>query len=289
MRYTIFSGCLVQARFPEYEKSARVILDDIGLKYRFIDKLSCCGSQIVESIDKEKLLLINGRNIALAEQNDIDLIITICGSCTYILKSMNLELQDSQKRQQVNDQLSKIGLSLNKHIRIKHLAEFLNEKLLFEALTARLKKKLPLKLAFQNPCMLYRPERISQIDKEEKSLISNLLKACGAEIVPYEFQDQCCEGTMVAFKKGVGEPLAKIRYETLNQLDADLFVVGCPNCQLVYSTFPSTLNSKTIPSVFFPQILGLALGFSVQELGLHRNLEEKRIRAILNTKKIDIA
>ncbi|MHA1129539.1 MAG: heterodisulfide reductase-related iron-sulfur binding cluster [Candidatus Helarchaeota archaeon] len=286
LRYTIFSGCLVQARFPEYEKSARLVMDHLGVEFKFIDKFSCCGSQILESIDKEKLLLLNGRNIALAEQNKIDTIITICGSCTYILKRMNLELQDGPKKQKINDQLSIIGLSLKNSLQIKHLAEFLNEGPIFKKLQSEFKKKLPLKLAFQNPCMLYRPKRISQIDKTEKTLISRLLQASGAEIIPYKFQDQCCEGTMLAFNKRIGEPLVRIRYESINKLNADLFVVGCPNCQLVYSMFPSSFYTDIIPSIFFPQILGLALGHSFTEIGLNRNREYKKVINILESKGI---
>ena len=268
MKCTIFSGCLIQTRFPEYEKSARLILDKLGLDFEFIDTFSCCGSQIVESIEDEKLLLIAGRNLALAEEQGIDMILTICGSCTYILKKTRMELQDKNLRQKINKILSRNQLQFNNKVQIKHLAEFLNEEPILSQLKAILIQKLPLKLALQNPCMLYRPERISGIDKREKSLIRNLLKACGAEVVPYEFQYQCCEGTMLAFKKSVGEPLVKTRHESIQKLGIDLFVVGCPNCQLVYSVFPSVLHTEMVPSVFFPQILGLSLGFSFKELGL---------------------
>ncbi len=286
MKYTIFSGCLVQTRFPEYEKSARLILDKLGLDFEFIDTFSCCGSQIVESIEAEKLLLIAGRNLALAEERGIDIILTLCGSCTYVLKKTRLELQDKSTRQKVNKFLSRNQLQFNNKIQIKHLAEFLNEEPIFSQLRDKLKKKLSLKLALQNPCMLYRPERISRIDKVEKSLIRNLLKECGSEVVPYEFQDQCCEGTMLAFKKSIGEPLVKIRHEAVQKLGIDLFVVGCPNCQLVYSVFPSVLHSKMVPTVFFPQILSLAMEYSFTEVGLNRNIDSKKISVLLESKEL---
>lgn len=284
MKYAIFSGCLILTRFPEYEKSAWLVLENLGFEMGFIDAFSCCGSQIVESIDESKLFLINARNFALAEQKGIEKIVTLCGSCTYILKKTHSALQDAQRRHEINDQLSKIGLSFEKKVQIQHLAELLNDPNVFQQLKSNLKKRIPLKLAFQNPCMLYRPERISQVNKDEKDLISNLLKECGAEVVPYEFQDQCCEGTMIAFKKDVGEPLVKIRHESIQNLGIDLFVVGCPNCQLVYSVFPSVLHSEMVPTVFFPQILGLALGHSFKEVGLNRNIDSKKIKNIVGEK-----
>lgn len=286
MIYTIFSGCLVQTRFPEYEKSTRLVLEKLGLSYQFINDFSCCGSQIVESLSEEKLQIITGRNLALAEQQNIDIIITICGSCTYILKKMHLEFQNENLRRKISDKLSKIGLSFSNKIQILHLAELLNEKNIFQNFQSSLTKKIPLKLAFQNPCMLYRPARISQIPKDENTLISKLLIATGANVIPHKFQDQCCEGTMLAFKKKIGEPLVKLRHDSIKNLDIDLFVVGCPNCQLVYSVFPTVLHSEMVPSVFFPQILSLAMGYSFEEVGLNRNIDHKKIKMLLESIEI---
>ncbi|HUX98977.1 MAG TPA: heterodisulfide reductase-related iron-sulfur binding cluster [Candidatus Deferrimicrobium sp.] len=287
MKFTIFSGCLVQTRFPEYEKSATLVLQSLHLPIEFINNFSCCGSQIVESIDAELLLLLAARNLALAEQKGIDLIITLCGSCTYILKKTKMELQNKNKLVKIQKSLHNNKLDFKNTVKIKHLAEFLNEPEIFQKLKSKLKNKLKLKVALQNPCMLYRPERISQIPKDEELLILNLLKECGVEIVPYEFQDRCCEGTMLAFKKEVGVPLVKNRYEAVNKCNADLFVVGCPNCQLVYNIFPSALDYEIIPSIFFTQILGLALGYSSNEIGLNRNIDNTKIRTLLESTDID--
>lgn len=283
MNYTIFSGCLIQYRFPEYEKSARLILKSLGLKYIFIDSFACCGSQIAESIDEKALYLIAGRNLALAEQKNIDVILTLCGSCTYILKKTHLELQNEQKYRKINKILEKINLPLKNKVEIKHLVELLNEKEYFNELNSKLEKKINLNLTLQNPCMIYRPERISKRKENDISLFANLLEACGAKIIPYDYQDKCCEGTLLAFKKTIGESLVKKRYEAINKLNADLFVVGCPNCQLVYSIFPTVLHSQIIPSIFFTQIIGLALGYSFNEVGLQRNVDKKRIKAVLES------
>lgn len=284
MKYTIFSGCLIQTRFPEYEASTHLILDSLGLKHEFIDNFSCCGSQIVESIDEDKLYLINARNFALAEQKAVDMIVTLCGSCTYILKKSQIALGRTELKTKINKKLSQIGLSLNRATPIQHLAEFLNQPKIFQRLKSKLKKTLSLKLALQNPCMLYRPQRISHINGNEKPFLSNLLTACGSEVVSYEYQDQCCEGTMLAFKQGVGEPLVKTRYASVQQLGVDLFVVGCPNCQLVYSIFPSILQSQMVPSIFFPQLLGLSMGYSFDEVGLEYNIAKEVIQNVLELK-----
>ncbi|NHI90882.1 MAG: hypothetical protein EAX96_00180 [Candidatus Lokiarchaeota archaeon] len=282
MKYTIFPGCLIQNRFPEYEKSAHYILKKLDVPIEFVNSFSCCGSQIAESVDDSILNIITARNLAIAKEQKIDMIITLCGSCTYILKKAKLELDDKGAREIVNEALKKIDLFYENGIKIKHFAEILNEKGYFEKLKSKLIKSINLKVVFQNPCMLMRPDRIAQIENEKYNLIKNLLESSGAMVQNYDYQDKCCEGTMLVGKNKLGESLVKIRYDSLNETNADLMITSCPNCQLVYNIFPSTLNKKTIPSIFFTQLIGFALGGSYKELGLNRNIDFKRIKEILN-------
>ncbi|MHA1786553.1 MAG: heterodisulfide reductase-related iron-sulfur binding cluster [Candidatus Helarchaeota archaeon] len=281
MTHTIFPGCLVQYRFPEYEKSAYYILDVLGIEYKFVDTFSCCGSQIIETVDDSILNITAGRNLALAEKSKIYSIITLCGSCTYILKKTRIELETPSIKEIVNQNLKKIDLEYQGKAKVRHLAEFLNEKETINRLKTKIVKKLNLKIVFQNPCMLMRPDRISRIESEKYELIKKLLEICGVKVLDYEFQNKCCEGTMLAFKKELGEPLVKKRYKILESINADLIIISCPNCQLVYNIFPTSLDANIMPSIFFTQLLGHALGGSYKDLGLNRNIDFKRIKNIL--------
>ncbi len=281
MIHAIFPGCLIQYRFPEYEKSARYILDALDIEYEFIDEFSCCGSQIVESIDDALLNLIAGRNLALAEKHKIHSVITLCGSCTYILKKTKIELDNSGVREIVNESLKKIDLKYTPEIKVQHLAELLNESPYLQKLKSKIIKKQSFNLVFQNPCMISRPQTISKIDIKKDTFIKNLLTLCGGNVLDYEYQDKCCQGTMLAFKKSVGEPLVKKRYESLEKLNADFMIISCPNCQLVYNTFPSSFGANIMPTMFFTQFIGLALGATPKELGLDRNIDFKRIYKLL--------
>jgi heterodisulfide reductase subunit B len=288
MKYSIFGGCLVQNRFPEYEKSATKLLDSLELDHTFIDTFSCCGSQIIESINEDLLLLTAGRNLAIASQNNIDVIITLCGSCRYVLRKTLIEVQNKDQQRFLNEKLKKIDLEFKNSIEVRHLAEILNKNSIYNKLSKLITRKIPIKVAFQNPCMLFRPKRISQIDEEENELIKNLLNLTGADILSYDYQDKCCEGTMLAFKKKIGIPLVENRYDELKEIKPDLFVVACPNCQIVYNEYPQISGTSSIPSVFFTQILGLSLGFSFETVGLNENSNAEVIKQILIDKGIDL-
>ncbi|MHA1229257.1 MAG: heterodisulfide reductase-related iron-sulfur binding cluster [Candidatus Helarchaeota archaeon] len=283
MRYTIFPGCLISYRFPEYEKSARLVLKKLGLELIDIDTFSCCGSQILESIDLNKIFLLNARNIAIAQKNDIDTIITLCGSCTHILKSCLKSYNDISIVDNLNQKLFKLNLELNDthKIRVFHFFEFLNISNIFEKFKKYIIKKIKINVVLQNPCMVFRPFRVSNLTLQDRKYISKLLLECGLNVLHYKYTNRCCGGTLLAFEESVARELGKLRYNALAQSKADMIVVSCPNCQLMYSVYQNLLNDQCIPSVFLPQILGLAMGFSFNSVGLDRNINNDNIEEIL--------
>ncbi len=281
MKYTIFRGCLIPYRFPEYEKSAELIIEKLGLNYQYIGEFSCCGSQIVESFDKEMLNALSARNLALAQKLNIDSIITLCGSCTYILKNTKIALLDDDRREKINQILKANGLEYkkDKNLQIMHVIELLNQPTIFEELKKKIKNKLNLKVAIQKPCMIFRPSRVNI--EQNPDLIAPLLDLCGIKLVDYSYMDRCCGGTMLAFDESVGKELAKQRYEELNKIKPDLIVTSCPNCHLVYSIYPNIVESQIPPAVFLTQIIALCLGYSFEEVALSRNIEKNKITQII--------
>ncbi|TFF87715.1 MAG: hypothetical protein EU549_04240 [Promethearchaeota archaeon] len=109
-----------------------------------------------------------------------------------------------------------------------------------------------------------------------------LIRECGSNIISYKYTNRCCGGTMLAFDKPIAKKLGKLRYDNLAQLNVDLLVVGCPNCQLMYSIYQNMMKDTSIPSIFFTQLIGLALGYSIKEMALDRNIQSDEINQLLN-------
>ncbi|MHA1381260.1 MAG: heterodisulfide reductase-related iron-sulfur binding cluster [Candidatus Helarchaeota archaeon] len=281
MKYSIFRGCLIPFRFPEYERSAELIITKLELNYEYIGNFACCGSQIVESFDEDILTALSARNLIIAQNHDIDRLITLCGSCTYILKKTYNALQNEEIVNRINNILKTNNLKYNrdKKIKIMHIIELLNKKEIYDKLRKKIVRRLDLKVAIQNPCMIFRPTRINT--DQNPDLIGSLLNLCGIELVDYAYANRCCGGTMLAFDESIGKKLAKKRYEELNKIKPDLIVTSCPNCHLVYNVYPNVIEFKIPPTVFLTQLVAYCLGFSFEEVALSRNIEKQEISKII--------
>jgi len=256
-------------------------LDKLGLDYFNIDEFSCCGSQIAESFNEEILISLSARNLALAQKHNIDYIITLCGSCTYILKNTKKSLQNNKIRDSVNQILKSNNLEydVKKDVRIMHITELLNLSYILHKLKEKISVRLKLKVAVQKPCMIFRPSRINMDQNPE--LIATLLDLCGIKLVEYEYMDRCCGGTMLAFDESIGRELAKQRYDVLKKINPDLIVTSCPNCHLIYNIYPNVIDVKIPPTVFLTQLIAFCLGFSFEEVALSRNIEKVRVSKII--------
>lgn len=278
MKYSIYHGCLIPYRFPEYEKSAQIVLNALGVNLINIDDFSCCGSQIEESNDNFLLTLLASRNLAIAERAGVDVIITLCGSCTYVLKKIRLELQDEDLLSKINEKLRKDNLEYSGTVQIKHVLDFLHEDENRDSIAKHVITSIPARVALQVPCMISRPADISEFNLDPTQALADLLKPCGLKIIDYAYSKSCCGGTMLAFGEPTGKKLAQIRYSELKKLNIDFIVTACPNCQTVYGIYPDVLKEEVKPSIFFTQIIALAFGSSFEDVGLDRNHKKKLIQ-----------
>jgi len=273
----IYPGCFVSYRFPEYEKSTALILDSLGVEYRFIDDFACCGSQIEESNDELLFYLLSARNLAIAEREGVTEIITLCGSCTYSLKKAQVAMLERNFRNKINEYLQKDELQYNGTVKISHIIAFLHETKQFNSLKKNISTPFPARVSLHVPCMVFRPVGISRMNFDPAKTLRDLLEPCGMHVIEHQYTNRCCGGTMLAFNESVGKELAKKRYLELEKLDIDFILTACPNCQNTYGIYPAVLDFELVPSFFFTQAIALALGCSPKKVGLLQHHRKKQI------------
>ena len=86
MAYSFFAGCKIPYFLPEYGNSTIALLSRFGIDLLDVE-FNCCGYP-VRDIDFQSFLLSGARNLALAEQKNID-IVTPCKSVTRIKADSN--------------------------------------------------------------------------------------------------------------------------------------------------------------------------------------------------------
>ncbi len=78
-QYALFLGCQIPARVQGYERSARTVLDKLGLTVMDIPEFTCCGYPL-RNLNRIAFLASAARNLALAESQGRD-VLTLCMCC----------------------------------------------------------------------------------------------------------------------------------------------------------------------------------------------------------------
>ncbi|MBN1178364.1 MAG: hypothetical protein JXD18_04080, partial [Anaerolineae bacterium] len=111
-RYALYLGCTVPVRGMNYEISARRVAERLEIELVDVRGFSCCGFP-VKPLNQEAGLLMAARNLALAEEQGLD-VLTLCSACTGTLTEANQRLQeDANLRAWANVELAKVGHAYN--------------------------------------------------------------------------------------------------------------------------------------------------------------------------------
>lgn len=271
-KWLIFLGCAVPYRVASYEISARKVLAKLGVELVEMPEFNCCGLPF-DAVSHETMLVLAAKNLALAEQQGLS-ILTLCPGCAGTLKKVNTILNAAPKqREKVNKHLKEAGLEFKGSVETKHLLQFLKEDIGYDKIKAAVTKPLTeLKVAEHNGCHLLRPkEYITYDDPEDPETLKKLIEATGATCLDYIDETECCGAPSVGVNDKVALALARDKLTHIKAVQAQALITICPFCHIMYDTnelrIEKTFNEVYgIPILHYPQLLGLAMGLTPEEL-----------------------
>lgn len=291
MKYAFFSGCLAPVMARQFELSARKVAKKLGVYLVDSDDFACCGFPI-KSVDQETTLLLAARNLSVAEDLGLD-ICTICTGCASTLAEANKELTHNHGlRNEVNEKMQRIGRIYKGNVKIKHFSRILYEDVGPEKIKSQVKKSLEgLKLASHYGCHYLKPSEVFDKfeDPEFPRTLDELISVLGAETVAYEDKTECCGGVILDVDDKIALQLAQKKLDNVSARGADAIVLMCPLCGSMYDRNQKVIERRAnvaynLPVLFYPQVLGLALGMNPKGLGL--NLNRVNTSDLLN--KLDV-
>jgi len=279
VKYAFFLGCLAPVMSRQFELSARKVAKELGVELIDAEDFACCGFPI-KSVDQETALLLAARDLSVAEGMGID-ICTICTGCASTLAEASKELtHDDGLREKVNEKLQKIDRAYKGKVKVKHFVRVLYEDVGPEKIRSQVKNSLEgLKLASHYGCHYLKPSDVFDKfeDPEFPRTLDELISALGAETVEYEDKTQCCGGVILDIDDNIALAMAKRKLDHVNAMGADAIVLMCPLCGSMYDRNQRVIERRfnvayNLPVLFYPQVLGLALGIDPKglELGMNR-------------------
>ena len=277
MEYTYYPGCSLEASSRGYDESVRFVFNALGQKLIELEDWNCCGATSYMSTKETISLVISARNLALAEKYGRD-IVAPCSACYTILYKTNHILKNNPiMKAKVNQALKKDNLEYNLSLNVRHPLEVLVNDFGIEKIVSKALIRLDgVKMAQYYGCQIVRPDR-GLDDKENPQMMDSLFEALGAENIYFPMKVRCCGGMLMTTYPDVALKLNKEILECAYGNGAELIVTTCPLCHVNLEAYQDKINKKFkkdfhIPILFFTQALGLALGGTPKELGLHRNL-----------------
>jgi heterodisulfide reductase subunit B len=271
-KYLIFLGCAVPYRVSSYEISSRKVLDKLGVELVEMPEFNCCGLPL-DPVSHESMLILAARNLALAEQTDLS-ILTLCPGCAGTLKKVNKILkEDKALREQINSHLKQSGLELKESVVTKHILQVLTEDVGLEKIKNTVVKPLTmLKVAEHVGCHLLRPREIIGFDEPENpQTLKKLIEVTGATCLDYMDETECCGAPSVGVSDKVALQLARHKFNHVKMVEAQALITICPFCHIMFDTNELRIErmfneTYGIPVLHYPQLLGLAMGMTPEEL-----------------------
>jgi heterodisulfide reductase subunit B len=134
--------------------------------------------------------------------------------------------------------------------------------------------------------------------------MDDLVSKLGAEPVDWEFKIECCGGGFTVCNEPAVLELSNKILEDAKENNAETLIVACQMCQINLDMRQKAIENKygvtyNMPIIYLPQLIGLAMGISREELGLNLHFvstenvtnrqlaKEHPVDTLLDTKAIE--
>jgi heterodisulfide reductase subunit B2 len=267
-----FPGCTLSTKAKNFDQSGRAVAQALGLPLDELKDWQCCGASFPLATDNSLALIGPTRILIQAEQQG-DRVATLCAICYNVLKRTTVTLRAHPELQErinwfVSTDATTAGLTYQGQVKVVHLLEMLRDDLGWEAIRQKVaavggaNPVRGLKIAPYYGCLLLRPpNEMALDDPEAPTLLSDFLRALGAEPVEFAFQSECCGSYLAASQPEVSQGLSGTILEQAARAGAHALVTACPLCQYNLDKRASTERAGArLPVLYFTQLLAVALG-----------------------------
>jgi heterodisulfide reductase subunit B2 len=269
-----YPGCSLNGSSREYTESVMALTKAFDIELQEIADWNCCGSTAAHNLNKELSLALPARILALAEKQGLKEVIVPCAACYSRLSVTQYEL--NQHTELKKDIAQTIGMEYTGTVKILNVVQLL-EKYINPKLEEKVTIPFNHKVACYYGCLLVRPNKVLQFDREEDPQSMDVLMAkAGATPINWAFKTECCgAGLSVSRTSTVARLSGGILKDAVDR-GAEAIIVACPMCHSNLDMRRQDINGFLkekidIPVLYITQALGMAIGIEKKKLGIERH------------------
>jgi succinate dehydrogenase / fumarate reductase cytochrome b subunit len=279
VKFAYYPGCSARSTCAELNEATHRVAAKLGLELTQLESATCTGARELRAIDPVGFFTLNLRILALAEREGLPLM-TICNTCTLnLLDAHAAFLEDPDLADKVNASLADEGLRYSGRTRISHFLWVLYEDIGLVRLRELVVRPLDgLTVAAFYGCHITRPpQRYAFIDSRNNIALERLAELMGCRPIDYSGRTECCGFHTAAHDERVAIKLTGAHIKSAKVNGASAMVTPCPLCHTVLDGFQREIEKDMgekldMPVLHLPQLVGLALGLSPEELRLDRHM-----------------
>lgn len=257
MKLSYYPGCSLKGTARDYEESLKAVCSVMDLELCELEDWNCCGATAAHSLDHQTGINLPGRNIALAEEGGLDMLVP-CPLCYNRLKTAEKALTGDRKSRY------DVGIRGDR-IKIWDLSNFLAQDPILHEISSKIQVRLKgLRAVCYYGCMASRPPKVTGETLYENPMsMDRILECLGVEVIPWSYKTDCCGAGHLVARPDIVFDLVGRLYRAANRAGANCMVVSCQMCQANLDLHQEEILKRmaadySLPIFYFTELVGLA-------------------------------
>ncbi len=282
MTLSYYPGCTLKTKAKNLEDSAIAAMEALGMELVELPRWNCCGTVYSFAGDEELHQLAPVRNLIRVKETGSDKVATLCSFCYNTLKRADLLVRNNPDKMHTLNTFMEEEIDYEGDVDVVHLLEVLRDDVGWDAIAEKVQKPLEgLKVAPYYGCTLLRPEEIAIDDVERPTIMHDLLKTIGCNVVDFPYATECCGSYQIISNPDFVSQRAWDILSSAVRRKADAIVLTCPLCDANLGQTQKEFIEKRsdftgIPILYFTQLLALALGLDPEVCRFELNYVDPR-------------
>jgi glycolate oxidase iron-sulfur subunit len=213
-RVGLLAGCVMRSVFARTNAATVRVLTHNGCRVMMPRAVGCCGALHAHHGDLTAARRLAQHNIRVFEHNDLDTVVVNSAGCGAMMKEYGQLLEHDEIYAERASAFSR---------KVKDISEFLAGLVLNPKMA-----RLPLRVAYDDPCHLLHGQGIGQAPRQLLQQIP------GVVLVPFKEADWCCgsAGTYNMTQPDMSLRLLDRKMQHVAAVDPDVIATGNPGCLL---------------------------------------------------------